>query len=98
MQVIEGALAKRHGSSAPVPVMEAYAHFPLDRQAIPCSKPTVPCSKPTIADLRVHTRRVPALGRMRASGGASIRGPGRRVSPPVPRADGRAAGPLFTRR
>src|SRR5260370_37183929 len=38
MQVVNGALAKRHQSSAPTPLMEAYAHFRLDRQAIPCSK------------------------------------------------------------
>ena len=41
MQVIDSALAKRHGSSAPTPLMEAYAHFRLDRQAIPCSKATM---------------------------------------------------------
>ena len=41
MQVIDGALARRHGSSAPTPLMEAYAHFRLDRQAIPCSKATM---------------------------------------------------------
>lgn len=41
MQIIDGALAKRYGSSAPTPLMEAYAHFRLDRQAIPCSKATM---------------------------------------------------------
>jgi hypothetical protein len=41
MQVIDSALAKRHGTSAPTPLMEAYAHFRLDRQAIPCSKATM---------------------------------------------------------
>jgi HicA toxin of bacterial toxin-antitoxin, len=38
---VNGSLAKRHGSSAPTPLMEAYAHFRLDRQAIPCSKATM---------------------------------------------------------
>jgi hypothetical protein len=41
MQVIDSALARRHGSTAPTPLMEAYAHFRLDRQAIPCSKATM---------------------------------------------------------
>ncbi len=41
MQVIDSALARRHGSSAATPLMEAYAHFRLDRQAIPCSKATM---------------------------------------------------------
>jgi len=41
MQVIDGALAKRHGSSAPTPLIDTYAHFLLDRQAIPCSKATM---------------------------------------------------------
>jgi hypothetical protein len=41
MQAIDSALAKRHGSSAPTPLLEAYAHFRLDRQAIPCSKATM---------------------------------------------------------
>jgi hypothetical protein len=41
MQVVTGALAKRHQTSAPTPLMEAYAHFRLDRQAIPCSKATM---------------------------------------------------------
>lgn len=31
MQVIDSALAKRHGSSTPTPLMEAYAHFRLDQ-------------------------------------------------------------------
>lgn len=41
MQVVTGALAKRHQTSAPTPLMEAYAHFRLDRQAIPCSTATM---------------------------------------------------------
>ncbi|HUZ88032.1 MAG TPA: hypothetical protein VNF26_13890 [Candidatus Baltobacterales bacterium] len=41
MQVIDGAPARRHGPAAPTPLMEAYAHFRLDRQAIPCSKATM---------------------------------------------------------
>jgi hypothetical protein len=41
MQVVTGALAKGHQSTAPSPLMEAYAHFRLDRQAIPCSKATM---------------------------------------------------------
>src|ERR1700681_3730036 len=41
MQVVTGALAKSRQSSAPTPLMDAYAHFRLDRQAIPCSKATM---------------------------------------------------------
>jgi hypothetical protein len=41
MQVIDSALATRHGSTAPTPLMETYAHFRLDCQAIPCSKATM---------------------------------------------------------
>ena len=41
MQVINGAIAKRHQSSAPTPLIDAYAHFRLDRQSIPCSKATM---------------------------------------------------------
>jgi hypothetical protein len=41
MQGIERALARKHGSTASTPLMEAYAHFRLDRQAIPCSKATM---------------------------------------------------------
>ncbi|HVC76991.1 MAG TPA: hypothetical protein VND96_10830 [Candidatus Micrarchaeaceae archaeon] len=41
MQVVDSALARRHGSTAPTPLLEAYAHFRLDRQAIPCSKATM---------------------------------------------------------
>jgi hypothetical protein len=41
MQLIDSALARRHGSTAPTPLVEAYAHFRLDRQAIPCSKATM---------------------------------------------------------
>lgn len=41
MQVVNGALAKRHESHAPTPLMEAYADFRLDRQAIPCSRATM---------------------------------------------------------